>query len=45
MVALKVLAEMTPRQLFVCEAGIWKGLAHANVLELLGVSSTTDDPP
>ncbi|KAI0070864.1 hypothetical protein K474DRAFT_1607894 [Panus rudis PR-1116 ss-1] len=44
-VAIKVLAETTPRQLFVHEVSIWKTLKHPNVLELLGASSTTADPP
>ncbi|KAI0945901.1 hypothetical protein AcV7_010017 [Taiwanofungus camphoratus] len=45
MVAIKVLAPTTPRQLFVHEVTIWKTLQHPNVLELLGASSTTSDPP
>ncbi|THH30137.1 hypothetical protein EUX98_g4033 [Antrodiella citrinella] len=44
-VAIKVLAETTPRRLFIHEVGIWKTLKHTNVLELLGASSTTGDPP
>ncbi|EMD32697.1 hypothetical protein CERSUDRAFT_143220 [Gelatoporia subvermispora B] len=44
-VAIKVLAETTPRQLFVNEVEIWKSLQHPNVLELLGASSTSGDPP
>lgn len=44
-VAIKVLAETTPRQLFVHEVQIWKTLKHPNVVELLGASSTTGDPP
>ena len=44
-VAIKVLAETTPRKLFVHEIGIWKKLDHPNVLELLGASSATCDPP
>ena len=44
-VAIKVLAESTPRKLFVREVEIWKGLRHENVLELLGASSTAGDPP
>ncbi|KAH9924941.1 hypothetical protein B0H21DRAFT_886279 [Amylocystis lapponica] len=44
-VAIKVLAETTSRQLFVHEATIWKSLQHANVLELLGASSASSDPP
>ncbi|CCM05813.1 uncharacterized protein FIBRA_08047 [Fibroporia radiculosa] len=44
-VAIKVLAETTPRQLFIHEATIWKELQHPNVLELLGASSASSDPP
>jgi len=44
-VAIKVLAESTPRTLFVHEIGIWKTLHHPNVLPLYGASSTTGDPP
>ncbi|PFH48794.1 hypothetical protein AMATHDRAFT_64627 [Amanita thiersii Skay4041] len=44
-VAIKVLAETTPRKLFVNEVEIWKSLHHPNVLELYGASSATSDPP
>lgn len=44
-VAIKVLAESTPRKLFIREAGIWKSLQHPNVLELYGASSASSDPP
>lgn len=44
-VAIKVLAEPTPRQLFVREVEIWKDLKHENVLELFGASSAQGDPP
>ncbi|THH14319.1 hypothetical protein EW146_g5999 [Bondarzewia mesenterica] len=44
-VAIKVLAETTPRKLFVREIGIWKTLAHPNVLELLGASSASGSQP
>lgn len=44
-VAIKVLAETTPRKLFQREMGIWKTLRHANVLPLYGASSATGDPP
>jgi len=44
-VAIKVLAETTPRNLFVREVEIWKKLKHPNVLELYGASSTSGDPP
>jgi abelson tyrosine-protein kinase 1 len=33
-VAIKVLAPCTPRSMLLHEVGIWKGLAHPNVLEL-----------
>lgn len=44
-VAIKVLAETTPRKLFVHEVEIWKTLKHPNVLELYGASSASGDPP
>lgn len=44
-VAIKVLAETTPRKLFVNEVEIWKYLHHPHVLELYGASSTSCDPP
>ncbi|KAI0028327.1 hypothetical protein K488DRAFT_73843, partial [Vararia minispora EC-137] len=44
-VAVKVLAETTPKAMFVREMGIWKALEHPNVLELLGASSATSEPP
>ncbi|KAF9023560.1 hypothetical protein BDZ89DRAFT_1069806 [Hymenopellis radicata] len=44
-VAIKVLAETTPRNLFIREVGIWKTLSHPNVLELYGASSASGDPP
>lgn len=44
-VAIKVLAESTPRNLFVREVEIWKSLKHPHVLELFGASSTSSDPP
>ena len=44
-VAIKVLAPTTPRKLFVHEMEVWKSLSHPNVLELLGASSTTAEPP
>lgn len=43
--AIKVLAETTPRNLFIREVEIWKKLKHPNVLELFGASSTSGDPP
>lgn len=44
-VAIKVLAESTPRDLFVREIAIWKTLKHPHVLELCGASSASGDPP
>ena len=44
-VAIKVLAETTPPKIFVHEVEIWKSLRHRNVLELLGASSASGDPP
>ncbi|KAF8999841.1 hypothetical protein BDQ17DRAFT_1360497 [Cyathus striatus] len=44
-VAIKVLAELTPRKLFVREMGIWKALRHQNVIELFGASSATGEAP
>ena len=44
-VAIKVLAESTPRKLFVREIEIWKTLRHHNVLPLYGASSASGDPP
>jgi abelson tyrosine-protein kinase 1 len=44
-VAIKVLAETTPPKIFVHEVQIWKKLYHPNVIELLGASSATGDPP
>lgn len=44
-VAIKVLAPTTPQALFVHEMEVWKTLSHPNVLELLGASSTTAEPP
>ena len=44
-VAIKVLADTTPRNLFVREIEIWKTLRHPNVLRLYGASSASGDPP
>jgi len=44
-VAIKVLAETTPHKIFVHEVEIWKSLCHPNVLELLGASSASGEPP
>jgi abelson tyrosine-protein kinase 1 len=40
-----VLAETTPRNIFLREVKIWKSLDHPNVLELFGASSASGDPP
>ncbi|KAF8513302.1 hypothetical protein JB92DRAFT_2924631 [Gautieria morchelliformis] len=44
-VAIKILAPTTPRNLFRHETSIWASLKHTYVLELLGASSATGDPP
>ena len=44
-VAIKVLAETTPRKIFLREVEIWKSLHHSNVLELFGASSASGEPP
>jgi abelson tyrosine-protein kinase 1 len=44
-VAVKVLDATTPRKIFLREMGIWKSLHHPNVLELLGASSASGEPP
>ncbi|TFK45230.1 hypothetical protein OE88DRAFT_1640190 [Heliocybe sulcata] len=44
-VAIKCLAQTTPRLMFVHETRIWKTLDHPNVLPLLGASSASGDPP
>ncbi|EDR03117.1 uncharacterized protein LACBIDRAFT_238810 [Laccaria bicolor S238N-H82] len=44
-VAVKVLAETTPRKLFVREVEIWKNLRHPNVLQLCGASSASGKAP
>ncbi|KAF5329372.1 hypothetical protein D9619_009450 [Psilocybe cf. subviscida] len=44
-VAIKVLAPTTPRNLFVREMGIWKTLRHPNVLSLYGASSACGPTP
>ncbi|KIJ32256.1 hypothetical protein M422DRAFT_184820, partial [Sphaerobolus stellatus SS14] len=44
-VAIKILAQTTPRMLFRNEIAIWASLKHPNVLELFGASSATGDPP
>jgi Protein tyrosine and serine/threonine kinase len=44
-VAIKVLAESTPRDLFTHEMAIWAKLRHSHVLKLYGASSAAGDPP
>ena len=44
-VAIKVLAETTPRKVFLREVEIWKSLHHPNVLQLFGASSASGEPP
>ena len=44
-VAIKMLSETTLRKIFLREVGVWKSLYHPNVLELLGASSASGDPP
>ncbi|KIY53195.1 kinase-like protein [Fistulina hepatica ATCC 64428] len=44
-VAIKLLAETTPRGLFIREVEIWKTLKHRNVLELYGASSAVGSGP
>ncbi|KAK7055315.1 kinase domain-containing protein [Favolaschia claudopus] len=44
-VAIKCLAETTPRDLFLREVNIWKELKHPNVLQLYGASGASGDGP
>ncbi|KIY72595.1 hypothetical protein CYLTODRAFT_486241 [Cylindrobasidium torrendii FP15055 ss-10] len=44
-VAIKVLAETTPRNLFIREVEIWKRLSHPNVMPFYGASSAVGEPP
>ncbi|KAF8584749.1 hypothetical protein K439DRAFT_1653139 [Ramaria rubella] len=44
-VAIKILAPTAPRKVFRHETAIWASLKHMHVLELLGASSATGDPP
>ena len=41
----QILAPTTPQKLFRHEISIWASLKHTHVLELLGASSATGDPP
>ena len=42
-VAIKVLAESTPRKSFVNKDKVWKSLYLLNMIELLGASSASGD--
>ncbi|PPQ73056.1 hypothetical protein CVT26_014648 [Gymnopilus dilepis] len=44
-VAIKVLSEATPSDLFVREIKVWKSLDHPHVLKLYGASSATGSHP
>lgn len=44
-VAVKVLRDFASSRLFVREVEIWKKLTHPNVIELLGASSASGNPP
>jgi len=44
-IAIKVLSEATPPDLFVREIKVWKSLVHPNVLKLYGASSATGSHP
>ncbi|KAL7278405.1 hypothetical protein ACG7TL_007402 [Trametes sanguinea] len=44
-VVIKILAEATPRHMFMQQISTWKALHHPHVLELLGASSGYSDPP
>jgi abelson tyrosine-protein kinase 1 len=44
-VAIKVLLDTTPPDLFKREIQIWKTLHHRNVLTLYGASSAQGEPP
>ncbi|KAF8900160.1 hypothetical protein CPB84DRAFT_1847410 [Gymnopilus junonius] len=44
-VAIKVLSEATPSDLFVREIKVWKNLDHPHVLKLYGASSATGNHP
>ncbi|KAJ7072080.1 hypothetical protein C8F01DRAFT_1361505 [Mycena amicta] len=44
-VAIKVLAECTPQELFVKEVAIWKEFKHPHVLELYGASGASGEGP
>ncbi|KAA1467039.1 WD40 repeat-like protein [Dentipellis sp. KUC8613] len=44
-VAIKMLADATPKNLFVKEAELWKTFSHPNIVPLLGASSASSNPP
>ncbi|KAA1466867.1 hypothetical protein DENSPDRAFT_812229 [Dentipellis sp. KUC8613] len=44
-VAIKVLTDTVPREMFIKEATIWKKLSHPHVSQLLGASSASSSPP
>lgn len=44
-VAIKVLRDFASSRLFVREVEIWKNLSHPNIVELLGASSASGNPP
>ncbi|TFY54870.1 hypothetical protein EVG20_g9534 [Dentipellis fragilis] len=44
-VAIKMLAETTPKNLFVKEAELWKTFSHPHIVPLLGASSASSNPP
>ncbi|KAJ7202554.1 kinase-like domain-containing protein, partial [Mycena pura] len=44
-VAIKFLVKTTPRDLFLREVDIWKGLKHPNVLDLYGASEASGNGP
>ena len=44
-VAIKVLTDATPRELFKRKISIWHALSHRNLLTLFGAFSASGDPP
>ncbi|KAJ3501789.1 hypothetical protein NLJ89_g9182 [Agrocybe chaxingu] len=44
-VAIKVLSQVTPSDLFVREIKVWNSLKHPNILRLYGASSSTGEHP